>query len=113
MVGGHERLCDACTKQAGSAIFTGPYRSTEGHIPSTSSLMEPKDGRWRLLSLEPLVMSQEGGDESRERCSAQGAVVKRGRVGFWCEGAEGVTKAMARERALYKGPPDSRRSTLE
>lgn len=66
--------------------------------------MEPKDLRRRLLSLEPSAVSQEEGEESRERCSVEGAVVKRGRAGFWCEGAEGVTEAMVRERALYKGP---------
>lgn len=66
--------------------------------------MEPKDVRRRLLDLEPSRVSQEEGDESRECGSAQWAVVNRGRVGFWCEGAEEVTEAMARERALYKGP---------
>lgn len=74
-------------------------------IPSTSSLMEPKDVRRRLLDLERPGVSQEEGDESRECSSPQGPVVNRGMVGVRCEGAEEVTEAMVRERALYKGPP--------
>lgn len=70
--------------------------------------MEPKDGRRRLLDLEPSGVSQEEGDESRECSSPQGPVVNRGMVGVGCEGAEGVTEAMVKERALYKGPPGGR-----
>jgi hypothetical protein len=65
-----QRACPWITLQslagASEAIF---------HIPSTSSLMEPKDGRRRLLDLDPSGVSQQDeGDESRECWSTQAEV---------------------------------------
>jgi len=67
-----------------------------GYIPSVSSLIEPKDGRRRLLDREPSGESQEEGDESREALgkSPLGAVVKRGMAGLAGEEA-GVTEAIS------------------
>lgn len=35
------------------------------YIPSTSSLMEPNDGRRRLLDLDPSGVSHDEGEDSR------------------------------------------------
>lgn len=76
-------------------------------LPSTSSLIEPNDGR-RLLDRDPSGVSQEIGDESRECRGSPQVVEQRGKVGLRGEGE--VTEAMVkeRERALYKGPRHTR-----
>lgn len=68
--------------------------------------MEPKDVRRRLLEREPLGVSHDEGDDSRECRSAEGTVVNRGRDGFWCAGADGgvMVEAMARGGPSIKGP---------
>lgn len=64
-------------------------------LPSTSSLIEPNDGR-RLLDRDPSGVSQEIGDESRECRGSPQVVEQRGKVGFGGEGE--VTEAMVREK---------------
>lgn len=59
------------------------------HIPLTSSLMDPKDGRRRLLDLDPSGVSQEEGDESRECWSMQGEFESRVLIGLMCVGTAG------------------------
>lgn len=73
-------------------------------VPSTSSLMEPKEGRRRLLDLEPSRVSHEAGDEPRDwGDSLDGVVVKRGGVGFGWR-IEEAGEAMATEGPSIKGP---------
>lgn len=73
------------------------------HIPSTSSLIEPKDGRRRLLDLDPSGVSQ--GDDSREVWeSAHGEVDKRVLICLRCRGAteEEETEAIVKEEEKKK-----------
>lgn len=43
----------------------GNGRDWVAYIPSTSSLMEPNEGRRRLLDLDPSGVSHDEGEESR------------------------------------------------
>jgi hypothetical protein len=97
-----ERLRNTWSRASTSAAI----REREGYIPSVSSLIEPKDGRWRLLDREPSRASQEEGDESRETMgiSPVGAVVKRGMAGLAGAGAgAGVTEVIL-EASERDGP---------
>lgn len=66
--------------------------------------MEPKDGRRRLLDLDPSGVSQEEGDESREWMSTQGDVESRVLTGLWWKGAAGGVESEVMVREKVSGP---------
>lgn len=79
-------------------------------LPSTSSLMEPHEGRRRLLEREPSGEEpEERGEELREwftgEVSPAVMVESRGQEGLWAENpGEAIAEDMMQVSAGWEGP---------
>lgn len=75
----------------------GVATRTRGDLPSTSSLIDPNEGR-RLLDLERSGEEQDEFEDVRERPRGEGLpglpVENRGTEGFWEEGVEDRVEAI-------------------